>query len=44
MVGRNLIPNGSFLAYKRRRTRKKKWEARREDEVLSDRLRTLLSL
>ena len=24
MVGRNLIPNGSFLTYKRRRTRKKR--------------------
>ena len=31
MVGRNLIPNGSFLAYKMRRTRKKKggWRAER---------------
>ena len=34
MVGRNLMPNGSFLSYKRRRTRKKKGIARREDEVL----------
>ena len=45
MVGRNLIPNGSFLTYKRRRTRKKMGSpARREDEVLSNRFRTLLSL
>ena len=45
MVGGNLIPSGSFLTYKRRRTRKKKGSiARREDEVLSDRFRTLLSL
>ena len=45
MVGRNLMPNGSFLTYKRRRTRKKKGSlARREDEVLSDPFQTLLSL
>ena len=44
MVGRNLTPNGSFLPYKRKRTRKKRGIAHREDEVLSDRFRTLLSL
>ena len=43
MVGKKLMPNGSFVTYKRRETRRKRGGARREDEVLLDRIRTLLS-